>query len=287
MDIDTIVCFLSETNDKLYPFNRTYKMMNNLSDISEYIKINLKPNIKLDELGNELKVNIILINDKLEFNCINLNYDKYICLIQHKNYYEFAYIKQNNSKDIYIFTKKDIENIKLISTKINNDDDDDEDYKEITETYDKPTITIDESEVHTEEYSSVNDILKKELGDISDSILEETIEIVSEKEDETMSVETMPVETMPVETMPVETMPVETMPVETMPVETMPVKTAPIIKSVNGIKIPNELITMDDKVLKKLLKGDIIKYFLKENKNVSQAQMNKYTKEKLIEMIRK
>jgi hypothetical protein len=249
MDIDTIINFLSETNDKLYPFNRTYKLLKNLSDISEYIKINLKSNIKLEELGKELKVNIILINDKLEFNCINLNYDKYICLIQHKNCYEFAYIKQNNSKEIYIFTKKDIQNINLNLLQINNDDDDDEDYKEITETYDKPCITIDESEVHTEEYSSVNDILKKELGNISDSILEETIEIVSEKEEEIVNKSND--------------------------------------KIVNGIKIPNELTIMDEKILKKLLKGDLIKYFLKENTKISQNQINKYTKDKLIEMIKK
>jgi hypothetical protein len=297
MNIETIVNFLSEQTDRLYPFNRTYKLLNHLSDISEYIKINLKPNIKLEELGHELKVNIILINDKLEFNYIDLNYNKYICLIQHKNKYEFAYVKQNNSKEIYIFTKKDIGNINLIAIQ-NNDEDDDEDYKEITETYDKPTITIDESDFHTEEYNSVNDILKKELGDISDKILEETTEVVSETiniDDEIIDNEPIPVISTSVVSTPIVSTPAVSTPiVSTSVVETQvaePVVSTSVvpqsIKTINGVRIPNELIVMDDKVLKKMLKGDMVKYFMKENSNISQAQMNKYTKEKLFEMIRK
>jgi hypothetical protein len=254
MDIKTIVNFLSETNDRLNPFTRTFKMLNNISDISEYIKINLKPNIKLEELGNELKVNIILINEKLDFKCIDFKYDKYICLIQNKNKYEFAYIKQSNSKVIYIFTKNDISNINLTNNISNinltnnivyndDDDDDDEDYKEIIDTY-KPTITIDESEIHTEEYESVKDIIKKELGEIQ--LLDEdhnSLEICSEENKNEN-------------------------------------------KIVNGLIIPKELINIDIKPLKKMLKNDIINYFLKVNTNYNNSQLNKFTKEKLIEMIK-
>jgi hypothetical protein len=251
MDIETIVNFLSETTDKLYPFVRTYKIMNNLGDISEYIKINLKPNINLEELANELKVNIILINEKLEFNCIDFNYNKYLCLIKNENKYEFAYIKSSSSKVIYIFTKKDIENVNLTSINYQNDEDDDEDYKEITETCEKPAITIDEADIQTEEYSSVKEIIKKEFGEVSNELLEDeqnSLEIVSEEEN------------------------------------TEPTSN---VKNVNGIIIPRELIDMEEKILKKLLKNDIIAYFLKVNKNVSQSQLNKYTKDKLIEMIKK
>lgn len=258
MDIDTIINFLSESSDRLHPFIRTYKCMSSLNDISEYIKINLKPNINLEELGNELKVNIILINEKMEFNCIDFNYNKYICLIENKERYEFAYIKRSDSKIIYIFTKNDILNINLKPIEYNNEEDDDEDYKEITETNDKPTITIDETDIHTEEYGSVKDIIKKELGVISDTILED--------EQNSLTISDLPDTIDEPEHVPVQ---------------------KSNMKNVNGINIPEELIKIEEKQLKKLLKNELIGYFLKVNKDISDKQLNKYTKEKLIEMIKK
>lgn len=179
MDINIIVDFLCEENDRLFPFIRTNKIIADLSEIGEYIKINLKPNINLEELSKELKVNIILINEQLEFNCLDYKYDKYICLIQHNDKYEFAYIKLG-TKIIYIYKKDEIKNIKLnISNNQIDNSDNSDDYEEIIET---ENITIDDI-VKTEDlqpinYNSVKDIIKKELGnDISTEDLNEIDEL--------------------------------------------------------------------------------------------------------------
>jgi hypothetical protein len=268
MNINQIIDFLCDENDRLYPFIRTNKILNNLSEINEYIKINFKPNINLNELGKELKVNIIIINKNLEFNCLNNNYDKYICLIEHKNGYEFAYISQNN-KIIYIYKKDEIKNVNLnilnsyqeninTITNINNSDDDNsDDYEAIkNNTIDEHIITED---LQTEDFNSIKDIIKKELGndintedlnEIDDLSLTETkLEIESNKND------------------------------------SKNIESTNKNKIVDGFVIPKELINMDLVKLKKMLKNDIVNYFQKVN-NVAISKYTKITKDKLIEMIK-
>jgi hypothetical protein len=174
MDIDTITNFLSETNDRLLPFNRTYKTCKSLNEISSYLKINLKPNISLHEISKDLKVNIMFVNENLEFITFsNNNYDKWICLIKHQNGYEPLHIKQK-----FIINHSEISNLKINNFSDEHEDeiedeDDDEDYREID-----TNITIDEDTViQTEDLKSVKDIMNKELYNDLQELLIDTIEM--------------------------------------------------------------------------------------------------------------
>jgi hypothetical protein len=172
MDLDIILNYFNETSDRLFPFIRNFKVYSHLHELSQYIKINLKPNINIHELESEVYANILLVTDKLEFISFNNKYNKYICLIKHKDGYEILNIKQK-----YLIHQNELSNIKIhFLTKFNiddDDDDDDEDYKEI-----ENNITIDdEFIVHTEDLKSVNDIIKKELVNDINEIITETIEI--------------------------------------------------------------------------------------------------------------
>jgi hypothetical protein len=178
MNIDTIINFLIETNDRLFPFSRTFKIFKNLHELSFYLKINLKPDINLHDLRNTLQVNIMFINENLEYITFGKNnYNKWICLIKHSNGYEILNIKQK-----YIINYSDICNLKInnlseeniLSDDINDDEyDDDEDYKAID-----TNMTIDEENIiHTEELKSVKEIINKELYNDIQELLIDTMEM--------------------------------------------------------------------------------------------------------------
>jgi len=142
--------------------------------------------------------------------------------------------------------------------------------------------TIEESIIRTEElhdlqnnnFNSIKDIIKKELGnDISTEDLNEIDNLVLTESNHIIE----PIVSSSVVKPSVETS------IKTVEMLQVANQTE---KIVNGYKIPIELIDMELIRLNKMLKKEIIVCFQNVNPKISFNMFNKYTKEKLIEMIK-